>query len=75
MTPARIGATVRFSILGIALNVAGPIVRIGFIFFAVLAAGWVVAGWRMGEPSLVAMHGGISAINPPGCRTKNVKGC
>ena len=44
MTPARIGATVRFSILGIALNVAGPIVRIGFIFFAVLAAAWVVAG-------------------------------
>ncbi len=46
----------------IALNVGGTIVGIGFIFFAVSAA-WVVAGWRMGEPSLVAMHGVFLAIN------------
>ena len=47
----------------IALNVGGTIVAIGFIFFAVSAAAWVVAGWRMGEPSLVVMHGVFLAIN------------
>ena len=41
----------------IALNIGGTIVGIGFIFFAVSAAAWVIAGWRMGELSLVAMHG------------------
>ena len=38
----------------IALNVGGTIVGIGFVFFAVSAAAWVVAGWRMGEPALIA---------------------
>ncbi len=47
----------------IALNVGGTIVGIGFIFFAVSATAWVVAGWRMGKPSLVAMHGVFLAIN------------
>ena len=47
----------------IALNVGGTIVGIGFIFFAVSAAAWVVAGWRMGEPALVAMHAAFLAIN------------
>ncbi len=47
----------------IALNVGGTIVGIGFVFFAVSAAAWVVAGWRMGEPSLVAMHGVFLAVN------------
>ena len=36
---------------------------IGFVFFAVSAVAWVVAGWSMGEPSLVAMHGVFLAIN------------
>ncbi len=47
----------------IALNVGGTIVGIGFVFFAVSAAAWVVAGWRTGEPSLVAIHGVFLAIN------------
>ena len=47
----------------VALNVGGTIVGIGFVFFAVSAASWVVAGWRMGEPSPVAMHGVFLAIN------------
>ena len=47
----------------IALNVGGTIVGIGFVFFAVSATAWVVAGWRMREPSLVAMHGVFLAIN------------
>jgi hypothetical protein len=75
MTPARIGATVRFSILGIALNVAGPIVRIGFILFAVLAAAWVVVGWRIGELSPVTAQRLFLATSPPGRRMRNVKGC
>ena len=47
----------------IALNIGGTIVGIGFIFFAVSALAWVIAGWRMGELSLVAMHGVFLAIN------------
>ncbi len=47
----------------VALNVGGTIVGIGFVFFAVSATAWVVAGWRMGEPSLVAMHGVFLVIN------------
>ena len=47
----------------VALNVGGTSVGGGFIFFAISAAAWVVAGWRMGEPSLVAMHGVFLAIN------------
>ena len=47
----------------VALRVGGTIVGIGFSFFAVSATAWVVAGWRMGEPSLVAMHGVFLAIN------------
>jgi len=47
----------------VALNIGGTIVGIGFVFFAVSAASWVVAGWRMGERSLVAMHGVFLAIN------------
>ncbi len=47
----------------VALNVGGTIVGIGFICFAISAVAWVVAGWRMGEPSLVAMHGVFLAIN------------
>ncbi len=47
----------------IALNVGGTVIGIGFVFFAVSAAAWVVAGWRMGEPSLDAMHGVFLAIN------------
>ncbi len=47
----------------IALNVGGTVVGIGFVFFAVSATAWVVAGWRMGEPSPVAMHGVFLAIN------------
>ena len=47
----------------VALNIGGTIVWIGFVFFAVSAAAWVVAGWHMGEPSLVAMHGVFLAIN------------
>ncbi len=47
----------------IALNIGGTIVGIGFVFFAVSALSWVIAGWRMGELSLVAMHGVFLAIN------------
>ncbi len=47
----------------VALNDGGTIVGIGFVFFGVSAAAWVVAGWRMGEPSLVAMHGVFLVIN------------
>ncbi len=47
----------------IALNVGGTVVGIGFVFFAVSATAWVVAGWRMGEPSLVVMHGVFLSIN------------
>ena len=50
----------------IALNIGGTIVGIGFMFFAVSALSWVIAGWRMGEMSLVAMHGVFLAINPVG---------
>ena len=50
----------------VALNIGGTIVGIGFVFFAVSAAAWVVAGWRMSEPSLVAMHGVFLAINVVG---------
>ncbi len=49
--------------LPVALNIGGTIVGIGFVFFAVSATAWVVAGWRMGEPSLVAMHGVFLVIN------------
>ncbi len=47
----------------IVLNICGHIVHIGFVFFAVSALSWVIAGWRMGEMSLVAMHGVFLAIN------------
>ena len=47
----------------IALNAGGTIVGIGFVFFTISAAAWVAAGWRMGEPSLVAIHGVFLAIN------------
>ena len=47
----------------IALNIGGTIVGIGFVFFAVSALSWVIAGWRMGEMSLVAMHGVFLVIN------------
>ena len=47
----------------IALNIGGTIVGIGFVLFAVSALSWVIAGWRMGEMSLVAMHGVFLAIN------------
>ena len=47
----------------VALNIGGTIVGVGFIFFAVSATAWVIAGWRMGQPSLVAMPGGFLASN------------
>ena len=50
----------------IALNIGGTIVGIGFVFFTVSALSWVIAGWRMGELSLIAMHGVFLAINPIG---------
>ena len=49
--------------LNVGRTIGGTIVGIGFVFFAVSAVAWVVAGWRMGEPSLVAMHGVFLAIN------------
>ena len=52
-----------FGAMLIGLIVGGTIVGIGFVFFAASATAWVVAGWRMGEPSLVAMHGVFLAIN------------
>ena len=46
----------------IALNVGGTIVGIGFVFFAVSAASWVVAGWPHGRAVAQALTNPIRQV-------------